>query len=217
MVAAAAGRHQEQAGAPPNDTDSHNHQPTLSRKERQRLAKAAEREERKVLEEERREQQKLAQEEAHRRKLERQKLQARQQQQAKEREQYERTLAEKARQEAWETFLHNVHTGTKLSMDDWLDRCEHNPLVHLDALATELDLSLTEVKHAIDKAVQDHRVVGVFYDESLFVVFNQTKLDDLVTLIQQKGEMNAIEIAQWMSDQTPVQEKEEEPSGVKDT
>jgi hypothetical protein len=196
------------AAAVPNNNDddsSHNHVPILSRKERQRLAKAAEREERRVLEDERREQQKLAQEEAHRRKLERQKLQAQQQEEMKKRQQLERTLAEKAKQDAWETFVRNSTTGARLSMEDWLARCEQNPLVKVSALATEFGLSSTDVRHVIEKAVQDKRVVGVFANEEVFVVFNKPKIDQLLALVMQKGEISASEIAKWMTDQiTPT-------------
>ena len=195
------------AGQQEIQEDDQNH-PVLSRKERQRLAKAAEREERKLLEDERKQQQLKAQQEAHQRKLERLQEQARQQEEAKKREQLEKKIAKEAKQEAWETMLRNTETGLRLSVEEWLQQSAQNPIVKLDLLAGEYDVSLDTVSKAIEKLVQEHRVVGVFAGEGTFFVFGNEKLIQLTEWMNKKGEVGADEIADWMNDQVQIASRE---------
>ena len=173
--------------------------PVLSRKERQRLAKAAEREERKLLQDERKQQQAAAQKEAQQRKLQRLEAQARQQQEARVRQEEEKVAAEKAQKEAWETFLCNKETGTKLLVSDWLERCSQNRFVALVGLAEEFDVSLENVVERIVQLVQEQRVAGVFSNGNTFVVFDEKELQALADVVRTKGCLDAGQVADWMN------------------
>ena len=183
----------------PDDDDNSSHHPVLSRKERQRLAKAAEREERKVLEQERKEQQEWAQKQAQQRKLERLEAQARQQEQERLRQVQEKIAADKAKKEAWETFLVNQGSATKLLVNDWIQKCKMNRFISLDALVEEFAVSLETVRDRIQQLVKEQRVAGVFASENLFIFFDEKELQSLADAVQAHGCMDACEIAAWMN------------------
>lgn len=180
----------------------HDNGPVLSRKERQRLAKAAEREERKLLENERKQQQAVALKEAQQRKMERLQVQARQQEQARVRQEEEKVAADRAQKEAWETFLCNHETGTKLLVSDWLAQCQQNRIVALDALAEEFGVALENVAQRIKQLVSQQRVAGVFTKNgNTFVVFGELELQSLADLVRTRGCMDANQVADWMNQQ----------------
>lgn len=186
-------------GAAAAGEDGSNH-PVLTRKERQRLAKAAEREERKVLEDERKQQQELAQKEAQQRKVERLKAQAKEQEEARKRQQEEQRVMEQTNQKKWETFLINSKTGVQLSVAKWLERCRENRVLSLDELAEEFAVSTKLVKDRITQLVKERRIAGVFTPMNEFVIFYESELEELANKIKKEGCTSVGDVASWMNE-----------------
>lgn len=197
------------AGADDDDHDArllHANQPVLSRKERQRLAKLAEKGQRKLLEQERKQQQEEAQKQAKQAKLQRLEAQTRQQQEARQLQLEERRLAKEAAQRAWETFICGGDGENKvLLVEDWLAQCKSNRYVDLGALADDFAVCVDTIKSRILQLVDEQRVTGVFTpNETMFVVFDETELVSLANMVRAKGYMSTAEIAAWMNQTAPI-------------
>jgi hypothetical protein len=170
------------------DQSLHRH---LSRKERQKAAKAAEKEERRLFEADRQKQQRAAQETAQREKK------LREQRQAEHVEDQRRLRLEQKKEqeqkefEKWKLFLASVDGTTRtVLVADWISHLEKargvkNRTVQLDSLAKEYGLPLTTVQQRIQELVDVGRVTGIFEaDRQIFIYITQGELRDMAKIIQ---------------------------------
>jgi hypothetical protein len=178
-----------------------NEAPALSRKERQRLAKAVEREERKILGEERREQQLESQKQAQEAKRERLRREAERREESKQLAQQAQEAATVAQQKAWVLFLECEDQS--LSVDEWLGRLSSQRVVPLQDLADGYGVTSSRVEERIRELIRQHRVAGVFSEGSFIAIFD-AELQKMARMMQDQGMVSAQEVADWMNQEIPI-------------
>jgi hypothetical protein len=173
----------------------------LSRKERQRLAKAVEREERTMLGEERREQQLESQKQAQELKRGRLRREAEQRKKFKQRAQQAQEAATAAQQQAWDIFLECEDQS--LSVDEWLGRLSSQRVVPLQDLADGYAVTVDRVEERIRELIRQHRVAGFFFKGRFVTIFDD-ELQKMVHMVQDQGMVSAQDVADWMKKELPL-------------
>ena len=165
-------------------------QPQLSRKERQRAAKVAEKEQRRLFEEERRKQQKEAQELAQKERRERQRLEAKLEQEARQQMAIEKADRERQVQLEWETFLSGP--DRTLSVEDWLGSLGR--YADIDELAESFSTSPEAIQSRVQTLVDEGRVTGVF-EGNRFICLYEDELKEIVQRIREAGSVSLSDVA----------------------
>eukprot|EP00522_Entomoneis_paludosa_P006161 CAMPEP_0172444286 /NCGR_PEP_ID=MMETSP1065-20121228/4339_1 /TAXON_ID=265537 /ORGANISM="Amphiprora paludosa, Strain CCMP125" /LENGTH=314 /DNA_ID=CAMNT_0013194753 /DNA_START=98 /DNA_END=1042 /DNA_ORIENTATION=+ len=165
----------------------------LSRKERQRVAKALEKEERKAMGDERKQQQKELEDIAKKDKREREKRQAIELEKERAEQRRLKVAAELERQSAWETFLSTK--SCSLSVNQWIEEIQSNQSVSIDDIASRFDVSSDRVLARIDELVDEKRVAGVVTMTGRFIYISQQNIDKIMEEIEAKAIVSDSEIA----------------------
>jgi hypothetical protein len=174
------------------DQSLHRH---LSRKERQKAAKAAEKEERRLFEGDRQKQQRAAQETAQREKKLREQRQAELAEDQRRLRLEQKKVQEQTEFEKWKVFLASVDGTRSVLVADWISQLEKvsgvkNRTVQLSSLANEYDLPVTTVQQRIQELVDVGRVNGIFEaDRQMFIYVTQGELWDMAKVIQGKDQV----------------------------
>lgn len=167
--------------------------PAMSRKDRQRAAKATEREERRLFEEERRQQQKHAQLAAHEEKLRREREEEQRLQEEKRRRRLEEEAQEAERQHRFRTFLES--NSKTLSVDAWLQSLQDNRVVDIDELAKDFAVRTEIVQDRIKTLLSERRVAGVF-DSGVFIALNDNELRAIAEQIENRGHVTTDDVVE---------------------
>jgi DDRGK domain len=155
-----------------------------SRKERHKLAKDIEKEERKQYANQRREEQLAVQEAAQDSKRERERLLAERMEIEKRQREDEQLAKERLELLQRSTFL---STDIKQqSVDDWVDELENEKesVVHLNEVADEFGVSPGRVRDRIQQLVDERRLWGVFEEDGRFVRVRESEVRDLLREIR---------------------------------
>ena len=174
----------------------------MSRKERQKAAKATERKERQKLDAARQEEQRVAQQKAQEEKKLRLELEAIQAEEDRLRREEEEEQQKQKELEQWNTFLKSADGSISLTVAEWVQELEQGPsAVHLATIVNRFDTPLNQVKQRINELVRDGRVTGCI-DETTntFWVFSHDKLLALASFIQHQGEVSLVELSKAASD-----------------
>ena len=171
--------------------DSH-----LSRKERQNLAKAAEKKERALFEEERRREQKEAQQAAQREKKERERLMAIQAEMDRKARQEQRQAEEVAAYEQWKSFLASPDGSSTLSVQEWVRELEQNRTVSLDELAERFQTQRKDVVDRIQELLASSRITGILEKDGRFVYISKEEMSSIASFIQTQDKVSLKEVAE---------------------
>ena len=162
----------------------------LSRKERQKAAKQAEKEERKLFEEERRRQQREAQEVAQKEKKERDRLEAQRIDEERRVRQEQRQAKEFAEYEAWKTFLKSPGSETTLTVHEWIEELKENKLIHVDDLAKRFSISSEDVRKRIQLLLDSSRVTGVLEPDGRFIYISPRDLSAIASFVLKQDKIS---------------------------
>jgi hypothetical protein len=165
----------------------------LSRKERQKVAKAREREERKLFEKERLEEQQALQEKANQERLRRQEEQAKLLEQQAVREHQERVANEERAQAAWNTFL-SSRTRTQ-TVDEWVNQAKEQRCIYIKDITRDFDVSTESVIHRIKQLVSEKRLMGVIDRNSHFLFLTDEELDTITSIVVERGSVSLSDIS----------------------
>jgi hypothetical protein len=169
----------------------------LSRKERQKSAKVAEKEERHLFEEDRRLQQRAAQEEAQRQKKDRERLQAGRAEEERKLRQEQKEAQEIADFEEWKTLLASPDRSKKLSVHDWIESLKKKRVVHVDDLASEFHMTSVKVTQRIQLLLDSARVAGVLESDGRFIYFSQDEMSSVSEFIQHQEKVSPQEVSSY--------------------
>jgi hypothetical protein len=156
----------------------------LSRKERQKAAKAAEKEERALFEEDRRRQHLEAQEVAQREKKERERLMAERAEEDRRARQEQRQAEEMAAYEHWKTFLASLDGTTTLSVKEWVKELEKTRTVFFDNLANRFQIPREDVVSRIQELLASSRITGLIEPDGRFIYISKEEMSSIASFIQ---------------------------------
>ena len=189
--------------------DLHPNMQHLSRKERQKAAKAAEKEERKLFEETRKKQQLEAQQKAHREKVARET-------ESKRKLEEERKLRLEARQQEelaeyykWKTFLASPDPTKTLSVKDWIqNELSKNKIVNLQEIAKRFDTSENVVLARIQTLIKQLRLTGIVDETNhRFIYVPKNELEVIASYMKTRDSVSLEEIAKAYQDLIVVQQE----------
>jgi hypothetical protein len=166
---------------------------TLSRKERQRAAKATEKDERRVLEDERREQQKQAQDDAQKRKREKEREDARKEEATRLLEKKQKEELEIAEFEAWKAFLSSPKRSQ--SVPEWIDEMKDRRTVLITEIATSFELPEEKVVQRIQELIKEGRVAGVMEGNGRFIFIAEDELHSIAESLIERGSLSLTDVA----------------------
>lgn len=193
--AAPVGGHHEDPGADDDDIgDDHVQGQHLSRKERQKAAKAAEREERKLFEEQRREMQKDAQEAAKREKKERERLEAERLEEERKLRLLAKEAQEQAEYEEWNTFLTSPNEEETMTVAEFVIYAQEEKVVSIDRLADRFQRPSEQVCTRIQELVSSCRLTGVI-DGGRFIYITPDEMDAVAQSILEKKQITLTDLA----------------------
>jgi hypothetical protein len=166
---------------------------TLSRKERQRVAKATEKGERRLLEDERREQQKQAQDDAQRQKREKEREDARRQEASRLLEKKQKEELKIAEFEAWKVFLSSPKRSQ--SVQEWIDEMKDRRTVLTTEIATSFELPEQKIVQRIQELIKDGRVAGVMEGNGRFIFIAEDELHSIAESLIERGVLSLTDVA----------------------
>ena len=192
--AAVAAQHQlmdvdEAPPAAPDDNDSQQH---LSRKERARLAKATEREERKLFEKERQEQRRKAEASAAVERREREKereAMAQEEKRRRETEAHDRKLAEHR-----EWMLMFADSQNDSTVKDFICKAKLKKIWSVDDISQDYGVTPEEVEARVRQLVADDRVSGIV-SNGHFVHLNPDDMEAIAAFIKRNGRTSLPELS----------------------
>ncbi|CAB9507853.1 expressed unknown protein [Seminavis robusta] len=185
---------------PQHDDEHHNeddsNEPHLSRKDRQKAAKVAERKERHVNEEQRREEQKQAMLVAKEEKKKRLELEAERAKEQKIRREEELEQKKKEEFDNWNTFLVSRDRTVSLSVHDWVQELQFQNavVVPLRNITRRFDCSMEQVKERICQLVDEGRINGVV-DGEMFYVLSHRHLLSLASFVAANREVSLRDVS----------------------
>jgi hypothetical protein len=171
----------------------------LSRKERQRAAKATEKEERRVLEDERREQQKKAQDDAQKQKREKERQDALKQEAARLLEKRQKEKLKIVEFEAWKAFLSSPKRSQ--SVQEWIDEMKDRRTVLTTEIATSFELPEEKVVQRIQELIKEGRVAGVMEGNSRFIFIAEDELHSIAESLIERGVLSLSDVAAVCNDE----------------
>lgn len=177
----------EQRGQDPQQQHEDSDQPHLSRKERQKAAKAAEKKERQLLDGERQEEQRRAQEAAQEEKKKRLQLEAERAQEEKLRREQEQQEKQRKAFENWETFLASSDQEESISVKEWTEELKVSRIVSIEKLAERFNIDSDKVTKRIRDLVKAGRVTGVI-NQGTFICLTHEELLSIASTVKEQGE-----------------------------
>lgn len=165
----------------------------LSRRERQKAAKAAEREARRLFEDERRQQQQEAQKLAQREKKERERR-TRQREEVERKARLEKREAEEIEAyEKWKTFLSSPDGSTVLTVKEWMEELSINRTCRLAMLSKRFRVPQQDVELRIEALLASSRITGIC-EEGTFTYISLNEMSLLSSWIQTRDVSSLEEI-----------------------
>lgn len=165
----------------------------LSRKERQRAAKATEKDERRVLEDERREQQKQTQDDAQKQKRVKEIEDTRKQEAARLFEKKQKEELKIAEFEAWKAFLSSPKRSQ--SVQEWIDEMKDRRTVLTTEIATSFELHEGKVVQRIQELIKERRVTGVMEGKGRFIFIDEDQLHSITESLIKRGVLSLTDVA----------------------
>lgn len=161
----------------------------LSRKERQKAAKAAEREERKLFEEQRREQQRNLQEVARREKKERERLEVERIEKERKLRFKEREAREQAARDEWSTFMISRDGEEVMTVAEFVDLGKEHKAVSIDGLSDRFQRPSEQIVRRINELVNSCRVTGIV-DRGRFIYITPDEMAAIATAVLDEKELS---------------------------
>jgi ribosomal protein S25 len=159
-----------------------------SRKERQQLAKAAEREERRLFQEERERQQRAAQIRAQQQKQERLLSNAQRMEEAQREKELEAEIRRQQEEYEWRTFLKANGSLTDKLVSEFLEDCQDDRVVNVEALASQYGVESSYVVNRIQQLILDGRIAGFFQEDSTrFIYVANDELRAIASKVMDQG------------------------------
>ena len=194
-----------------------------SRKERQKVAKQIEVQERKLLETQRLKEQQIAQQEALQKKKEREEIQKLQQEKEKQIRMEQSTKKELIEYYKWKTFLpspsvdDDIDDPTELTKDnntrnsitvkafiEMMEKRNHKSM-EIEELSTQYNTSKEDIRERIQQLIDCGRLTGILTTSGSFIYLSPNDMLSLATTIKQHGN-NAQDIdIQWLRTQIQKQ------------
>lgn len=169
--------------------------PQLSRKERQKAAKAAERQERKLYEEERREQHKEEMEAVKREKKERERLEAERLEEERQQRLIAKEAQERAELEEFNTFLASHQDGgERMTVAEFDAYAKEEKVIYIDDLADRFHTPSEQVGKRIEELVASSRLTGVI-DRGRFVYITHEEMKAIANSILEKKRVTLSEVS----------------------
>ena len=177
----------DEPGVDQNENNVPGEMRRLSRKERDKAAKATERQERKLCEDQRRDQQRQAQQIAQLEKKERDKLEAKRIEERRKLRMEAKELQEQNEYEAWKIFL---SSGDDLmSVMDLSEYLKSNKYINIDDLSEQFRIPCSTITAKIRALVKDCRITGVFVDNGKrFLYLTHEELIVFAESVRRNGE-----------------------------
>lgn len=157
----------------------------LSRKERQKAAKAAEKEERRLYENERRKQQEQAQRLAQAEKKERQKRMLEKEDEERQARCEQRVADETKEYESWRTFLVSEDRSNLLTVNEWIAELRESRLVYVNEMAGRFGLPRDQVESRIQHMLDSSRLMGILAGDRFIYVSTQ-EMNDIASFLQSR-------------------------------
>jgi len=166
--------------------------PQLSRKDRQRAAKAAELAERKFNEAERKRREAISKEEAMREREKRNSEREAREELARE----EELALQKQQQMAYDTFL-SSNAGKVLLVNDWISSMKRQSTpVDMSLLASEYDKTENDVIVRIETLQTEGRIVGLFDKNNKFLYLPDEQVDAVIGKMKEAGTVSLLDLGQ---------------------
>jgi hypothetical protein len=162
----------------------------LSRKERQKAAKLAEREERKLFEEDRRKQQLEAQAVAQKEKQQREKLEAQKAEEERILKQKQKEDQEARDYEKWKTFLKSDDddgSGESITVKDWIKEMKTNRIESIESIAERFGKSMDTVRGRIQQLIETDRISGIL-EKDHFVYLSDEELKSIAASVKSRDQ-----------------------------
>jgi hypothetical protein len=167
----------------------------LSRKDRQKAAKSAEKEERRLYENERQQQQQEAQKLAQQEKKERGRLMTEKTDEERQARYEQRMAEEMADYEKWRTFLASPDGSNVLAVKEWIAELQKSRLVYVKKLAERFDISRETVKERIQHMLASSRVTGI-QDGDRFIYLSMQEMTDVASFLQARDKTSLEQIVE---------------------
>jgi hypothetical protein len=165
----------------------------LSRKDRQKAAKSAEKEERRLYENERRQQQQEAQKLAQQEKKERERLMTEKTDEERQARYEQRITEELTDYENWRTFLASPDGSNVLTVKEWIAELQKSRLVYVKKLAERFDISRETVEERIQHILAASRVTGI-QDGNRFIYLSMQEMTDVASFLQARDKTSLEQI-----------------------
>ena len=185
------------APVPEHGVDEQEPEPThpqLSRKERQKKAKAAEKEERNLRQEERRKYQQEVETAAKKERLDREKRQRMEQEEERRQNRLLKAEEEEKRRLEHETFLSTEHES--LMVDQWIHEMQSIRSISIDELARRFGVSSECVGARIQELIAEQRVAGCITKQGQFVYVSEDEMKQVTELVSQRSQVSGLEIVE---------------------
>ncbi|GKY95247.1 hypothetical protein MPSEU_000487300 [Mayamaea pseudoterrestris] len=166
---------------------------TMSRKERQKAAKAQEKTERKLFEADRLEQQRLAQDAARKDKEQREVDEARRQQEEATRKKKEMKAREEATLKEWDTFLSTPTSS--MSVDQFADLAKAKKYVNVGDIADEFGIPASTIGNRIKTLLKEERLTGVSDNEECFLFLDHDELVAIASAVIERGSVTPHDVS----------------------
>jgi DDRGK domain len=158
-----------------------------SRKERQQIAKAAEREERRLFQEERERQQRAAQLLAQQQKQERLLSNAQRLEEAQREKQLEMEIRRQQEEYERRTFLKSHGGCADKLVSEFLEDCQKDRVVNIDVMANQYGVENSHVMNRIKQLITDGRIAGFFQDNNRFIFVADDELRAIAAKVMDQG------------------------------
>ena len=165
---------------------------TMSRKERQKAAKLAEKEERKLFEEERRKQQIQAQAVAQKEKQQREKIEAQKAEEERILKQKQKEEQERKDYENWKIFLGSGETQS-ISVLEFIEEMKVKRVESIETLAERFEKSPDEVVQRIRDLIEANRISGMLENDR-FMYLSDEELVAIATAIKSRDQTSGSDV-----------------------
>jgi len=159
--------------------------PHLSRKDRQKAAKAAEKEERKRFDADRRRQQEESQRIAKREKQEREKRMMQEAEAERKARQEQQIAEEMAAYQEWKTFLGSPDGKESLTVQEWIQELQSNRYAEVDSLAKRFQVDEETVNNRIQELINESRIAGIHHDNR-FIFFSMDEMAQFAEIVKSR-------------------------------
>lgn len=170
-----------------------------SRKQRQQMAKAVEKEERRLLDEKRQKAQAEAERIARLEKLQRDQQLAEKAKEERRLRQEQKEKEEQLAQERYNTFLSSPDGNVSISVTEWLQELQENRVVSTTEMAERFQVPTEAVTTRIQELIDSLRVTGALEEkEGRFIYVSSEELRELAQYIMSNNETTWQQVAKQL-------------------